>query len=183
MSWRCRATTSSTAASFSDWTDASVAEFLLWHAENPNAVASCVAHARENARSVREQISSEMWEHLNRLYFYLTQDVDRASVMRGPYDLFQRVRDGSQAFQGITAATMNHGEGYEFIQLGRYLERAAMTVRVLGVRHAEAQPLPGGDCRRLAAPDGTPQVGERVRGLPQEPRARSCRRRRSSSSC
>jgi uncharacterized alpha-E superfamily protein len=131
-------------STFADWSDASVADFLLWHSDNPNAVASCVARARENARSVREQISSEMWEHLNRLYFYLTQDVDRGSVVRGPYELFQSVRDGSQAFQGITAATMNHGEGYEFIQLGRYLERAAMTVRVLGVRHAEASRLAEG---------------------------------------
>jgi uncharacterized alpha-E superfamily protein len=131
-------------SSFDDWGDTPVLEFLLFHPENPNAVAGCVARARENARSVREQISSEMWEHLNRLYFYLHQDVDRAAVVSGPYELFQKVRDGSQAFQGITAATMNHGEGYEFIQLGRYLERAAMTVRVLAARHAEASRLPEG---------------------------------------
>jgi uncharacterized alpha-E superfamily protein len=125
-------------ATFQDWSDASVLEFLLWHPDNANAVHACVARARENARSVREQISSEMWEHLNRLYFYLAQDVDRTAVPSGPYELFQRVRDGSQAFQGITAATMNHGEGYEFMQLGRHLERAATTVRVLGVRYGEA---------------------------------------------
>jgi uncharacterized alpha-E superfamily protein len=85
-----------------------------------------------------------MWEHLNRLYFYLVRDVDRLAVMRGPHELFREVRDGSQAFQGTTAATMNHGEGYEFIQLGRYLERAAMTVRVLGVRYGEASRLAEG---------------------------------------
>src|SRR5262249_31362583 len=93
---------------FPTWSDDAVAEFILWHPENPNAVAACMARARENARSVREQISSEMWEHLNRLYFYLVRDVDRPAVMRGPHELFQKVRDGSHAFQGITAATMNH---------------------------------------------------------------------------
>jgi uncharacterized alpha-E superfamily protein len=130
-------------ALFSEWGDAAVAEFLLWHPENPNAVTSCVARARENARSVREQISSEMWEHLNRLYFYL-RDLDRAAVVKGPYELFRQMRDGSQAFQGITAATMTHGEGYEFIQLGKYLERAAMTVRILRVKYAEATHLRDG---------------------------------------
>jgi uncharacterized alpha-E superfamily protein len=129
---------------FAEWTDAGVAEFLLWHPENPNAVASCVARARENARSVREQISTEMWEHLNRLYLFLVRDSDREAVVRAPYEFFRQVREGSQAFQGITAATMNHGEGYEFIRLGRYLERAAMTVRVLGVRYGEASRLPEG---------------------------------------
>jgi uncharacterized alpha-E superfamily protein len=126
---------------FPEWSDANVAEFLLWHPANPNAVAACMARARENARSVREQISSEMWEHLNRLYFYLVRDVDRAAVACGPHEIFRQVRDGSQAFQGITAATMNHGEGYEFMQLGRYLERAAMTVRLLAVRYEEASRL------------------------------------------
>src|SRR3954452_11906707 len=54
---------------FDEFNARNVSEFLLWHAINPNAVTTCITHARENARGVREQISSEMWEHLNRLYF------------------------------------------------------------------------------------------------------------------
>ena len=130
-------------SALSVWSDATVAEFMLWHPSNPSAVATCVARARENARSVREQISSEMWEHLNRLYFYL-REVDRPAAVREPYELFRQVREGSQAFQGITGATMNHGEGYLFMELGRHLERAALTVRLLAVRYAEARRLDDG---------------------------------------
>jgi uncharacterized alpha-E superfamily protein len=130
-------------ALYPEWTDANVTEFLVWHADNRNAVAACVARARENARTVREQISSEMWEHLNRLYFLL-RDLDRAAVARGPYELFRQMREGSHAFQGITDATMTHGEGYLFIQLGKFLERAAMTVRIVGGKYAEAAALPEG---------------------------------------
>lgn len=117
-----------------------VSEFLLWHPANPNAVVACINRARENARSVREQISSEMWEHINRLYF-LIRGVNRNSVLRGPHEFFSQVRDGSQAFQGVTDATMTHGEGYEFIQLGKFLERAEKTCRILDVKYATVNTL------------------------------------------
>ena len=71
-------------------------------------------------------------------------------MAEGPYAFFRQVRDGSQAFEGITAATMTHGEAYEFIQLGRYLERAAMTVRTLAVRYEEVCTLEDGHARRRA---------------------------------
>lgn len=119
----------------------SVVEFFLWHAANPNAVLACITLARENARSVREQISSEMWEHINRLYF-LARNADQTAVLHGPHEFFRQVRDGSQAFQGIAEATMTHGEAYEFIQLGKYLERAEKTIRILDVKYAEAAALP-----------------------------------------
>jgi uncharacterized alpha-E superfamily protein len=113
-----------------------VLAYLLSHPDNPNGVLPCLLRARENARGVRDQISSEMWEHLNRLYF-LARDDGAAGLAQGPYAFFRRVRDGSQAFQGIANSTMAHGEAYEFIQLGRYLERAAMTLRIVSVRYAE----------------------------------------------
>ncbi len=128
-----------------------VSEFLLWHPANPNAVVACIQRARENARSVREQISSEMWEHLNRLYF-LIRGVNRQSVLRGPHEFFSQVRDGSQAFQGVTDATMTHGEAYEFIQLGKFLERAEKTCRILDVKYATLNTL------REGAPEGGPEA-------------------------
>jgi uncharacterized alpha-E superfamily protein len=115
-------------------------EFLLWHPLNPNAVTACITRARENARGVREQISSEMWEQLNRLYF-LVKDADRAAVLRSPNEFFQQVRDGSQAFQGVTLATMTHNEPYEFIRLGTHLERADKTVRILDARYGDVRGL------------------------------------------
>lgn len=120
-----------------------VSEFILWHPENPNAVVACVNRARENARGVREQVSTEMWEHLNRLYF-LVKDADHETVLRGPHEFFGQIRAGSQAIQGVTAATMTHGEGYEFLQLGRHLERAEKTVRILDVKYAAVSSLQDG---------------------------------------
>jgi len=120
-----------------------VSEFLLWNPKNPNAVTTCITLARENARSVREQISSEMWENLNRLYF-LVRDLNREVIGHGPYEFFDQIRYGSWAFQGITAETMTHGDGYEFIQLGKHLERADKTVRTLDVKYAAVNELSEG---------------------------------------
>jgi uncharacterized alpha-E superfamily protein len=128
---------------FSHYNAQSVSEFLLWHPANPNSVVACLTRARENARSVREQISIEMWEHLNRLYF-LIKDTNRAAVLRGPHEFFRQVRDGSQAFQGIAEATMTHGDAHEFIQLGKYLERADKTARILDVKYAAVNTLQEG---------------------------------------
>jgi uncharacterized alpha-E superfamily protein len=128
---------------FGEFNAQTVTEFCLWHPANSNAVTACLTRARENARGVREQISSEMWEYLNRLYF-LIRNADRAAVLNGPHEFFRQMRDGSQAFQGITAATMTHGEAFEFIQLGQYHERASETVRILDVKYAAANTLPEG---------------------------------------
>lgn len=117
-----------------------VTEFFLWHPGNPNAVVTCLTRARENARSVREQISNEMWEHLNRLY-YLIRDVEKERVLQGPHDFFRQIRDGAQAFQGIATATMTHGEAYGFMQLGLHQERASKTVRILDVKFAATHEL------------------------------------------
>jgi uncharacterized alpha-E superfamily protein len=103
----------------------------------------CLSRARENARGVREQISSEMWEHLNRLHL-LARDGPAAAMAEGPYAFFRQVRDGSQAFEGITAGTMTHAPAYQFIQLGRYLERAVITIRTLSVRYEDVCMLEDG---------------------------------------
>ncbi len=118
----------------------SIIEFLLWHPDNPNAVTACINRARENARTVREQISSEMWEHINRLYF-LVRDVNRNAVLDNPGEFFSQVRNGSQAFQGITAATLTHGDSYEFMQLGFHLERADKTARILDAKYLHINSL------------------------------------------
>jgi uncharacterized alpha-E superfamily protein len=126
---------------------ASVTAFLTRHPENPNAILSCVGRARENARAVREQISREMWEEINRLY-HLVSGADVAVIARNPYDFFSQIRNGSHLFQGVTDATMTHGEGWEFIQAGKFLERADKTARILDVKYgalttsgSEAAPL------------------------------------------
>jgi uncharacterized alpha-E superfamily protein len=115
---------------FEEATAASVAEWVLWHDGNPNAVINCVTLARENARSVREQISGEMWEAINKL-FLLVRGANRRTVSRGPHTFFEQLRNGTYLFQGAADATMTQGEPFEFIRLGLHLERAATTVRIV----------------------------------------------------
>ena len=106
---------------------------MLWHPANPDAVTACVARARENARGVREQISSEMWEHLNRLHLLVSR-TRPAAVLASPHEFFVRIREGSHAFQGVMKATLPRGEAYEFLELGTHLERADATARLLAVK-------------------------------------------------
>lgn len=127
---------SATAFDVSDW--------VLWHDGNPNAVVNCITLARENARSVREQISGEMWEAINSL-FLLVGRANRRATVRGPHAFFEQLRNGAHRFQGCADATMTHGEPYEFIQLGLHLERAQTTARVIRSRYPVAVALADDD--------------------------------------
>jgi uncharacterized alpha-E superfamily protein len=89
-----------------------------------SSIVSCIREARENASQVREQISSEMWERLNRIYHEVLEASSRLNHDFEPLRVVSSVRTGSYAFSGVTDATMNHGEGWYFIQMGKYIERA-----------------------------------------------------------
>ena len=84
---------------------------------------------------MREQISSEMWEHLNELYLFIRSNDARELFHSSPYQFYKRILEGSFQFLGITDATMTHGEGWDFIQLGKFLERADRTSRILDVKY------------------------------------------------
>lgn len=129
---------------------ANVGEWVLWHEANPNAVAECVLLARENARSVREQVSGEMWEAINNL-FLLVRGANRTAVLRGPHAFFEQVRSGAHLFQGTADATMVQGEPYEFLQLGFHLERAEKTTRIVGACYPAATALAEDDPARARA--------------------------------
>jgi len=98
---------------------------LLADAANRSSIVSCIATARDNASQVREQISSEMWERLNQLYHAVTQSDASLEMRQEPLRFITLVREGSYTFHGVTDGTMNHGEAWQFIQLGRYMERAS----------------------------------------------------------
>ena len=89
-------------------------------------IEACVAAARENARQVREQISTEMWEQLNRLYL----NVSRSRTAKGSA-FYMHIKEASHLFQGVTDSTMIHSEGWHYIQIGRSIERAAATATML----------------------------------------------------
>jgi uncharacterized alpha-E superfamily protein len=113
-------------------TQASVIRFLASDTENPNSIFSCLRAARENARSIRETISSEMWEQINSMYLRMQ---DSGASSEGPLDFFRRIRLSSHMFQGLTDATMSHNEAWHFHCLGRQMERADKTSRILDVKY------------------------------------------------
>ncbi len=102
-------------------------------------VTGCVVGARENARQIREQISSEMWEQLNRLYL-LVREAERPQARRDPWAFLRAVVEGANLFHGVTESTLSHGEGWHYLQLGRYIERATTTASMLEAYFAEIQP-------------------------------------------
>ena len=112
-----------------------VMEFVTFEKKNPNSILACITAARENARTVREQISSEMWEQLNRLYLHLQSPAGRATHRESPIGFYRSMVDSLHSFQGITDATMTHGEGWQFLQIGKFLERADSTSRVLDFKY------------------------------------------------
>jgi uncharacterized alpha-E superfamily protein len=113
----------------------SVTAFLAFDLRNPSSILACVYAARENARMIRDQISLEMWGTINDLYLYLKAR-DAAEVWSaGPNDFFERIKAHSHLFQGLTEATFSRSEGWEFIQFGKFIERADKTTRILDVKY------------------------------------------------
>lgn len=119
-----------------------VLHFLTFDRENPNSILGCLRSARENARAVRESISSEMWEHVNRFYLTVVESGAQAAAMEESYDFFDHIRVFGQQFMGVTDATMTHGEGWHFCRLGRSIERADKTSRILDVKYFILLPSP-----------------------------------------
>lgn len=104
---------------------------------NRDSIAASIAAARENARQVREQISSEMWQQINRLFLAVRRDVPDPGWTGRTHEFLTSVIEGVHLFQGITNATMTHGEGWHFIELGRYIERASETAALLDVHYRD----------------------------------------------
>ena len=114
-------------------TQHNVIQFLTFDLENVNSIRSCLRAARENARSVREIISSEMWEQLNEFYLRVNSASDGSRT--DPQDLLRLIKRSGHLFTGVTDATMTHNEGWHFCQLGCMLERADKTSRILDVKY------------------------------------------------
>jgi uncharacterized alpha-E superfamily protein len=124
---------------YGDITEDGLAAFLVVDADNPHSVVRCITAARDNARAVRESISTEMWEELNRTYLSLSRVTTAYLLVEGVYDFCRQIRLASQLFHGVTDATMAYDEAWHFIQVGKYLERAGMTARILHARGGELQ--------------------------------------------
>ncbi|MDR3744595.1 MAG: alpha-E domain-containing protein [Acidobacteriaceae bacterium] len=118
---------------------------LIFDKGNKASILSYIISARENSRHVREQISTEQWHLLNSLYLKVTRPElpggsYAESVMAGseqPTEFLQQVMEGVHQFQGVSDSTMSHGEGWQFIQVGRYIERASATALLLEAYHED----------------------------------------------
>ncbi len=112
-----------------------VCEYVTFARDNPNSIWSCVAAARENARTVREYISSEMWERLNAFWLWINSASARHYCQSSGIDFYRAAVDHSHQFQGTTNATLTHGEGWNFLNLGMYMERADSASRILDLKY------------------------------------------------
>jgi uncharacterized alpha-E superfamily protein len=112
-------------------------QYLTFDVANGASIVSCITAARENARQVREQISSEMWEGINRLYLQVRREQIDTIWHAQPHEFFRAIKEGAHLFQGTTDSTMSHGDGWRFMQLGRFIERAGATALLLDVHFNE----------------------------------------------
>lgn len=119
-----------------------VLQFLTFDRESPNSIISCLALARENARSVREIISSEMWEQVNHAYLMVMDAARSRMAIESSHDFYTQVKQAAHLFVGTTYLTMSHTEAWHFGRLGRLLERADKTSRILDVKYFLLLPQP-----------------------------------------
>jgi uncharacterized alpha-E superfamily protein len=144
----------------SEANEETVPPYLTFATENPHSIVSCIARARENARMMRHQLASEMWEVLNRFYLELQRRQDAGETPQGAENahvFYRWIIEFSHLFQGITDSTMPREEGWYFLQAGKFLERAEKTARALDVKYhlliADSSPA---EAARLAASDAPP---------------------------
>ncbi len=119
-----------------------VIEFLVFDYDNPNSIYSCLRSARENARSIREIISSETWEQINSFYLMIHNAAHEKSRLELPSEFFQSIRVHSHTIQGVVHGTMSHDEPWHFSRLGRLLERGEQTARLIDTKYFLLLPSP-----------------------------------------
>jgi uncharacterized alpha-E superfamily protein len=115
-----------------------------------DAVAGCIVASRENARHIREQVSSEMWEQLNRMYL-LVREAEQEQVWADEPGAFVRaIVEGANLFHGVTESTLSHDEAWHYIQIGRYIERATTTAAMLETHFTAQTAASGSDEAELS---------------------------------
>ena len=119
-----------------------VQNYLTWEPSNPSSIVSSIAAARENARIIREVISADMWERINYYHLWIQSAEARDLYLRSRTEFYCQIKRINQLIHGITEGTMAHGEPWEFYLLGKYLERASQTARILDVKYHILLPTP-----------------------------------------
>ncbi len=125
---------------YNDFEERNVVRFLVGDSQNPSSIIASLSMARENARTIRDIIPRESWELINELYLFARDNVQAGLSKRGRYDYLKRIMRASQTFVGLSGGAMSADPGYEFLCIGRILERADMTTRIIDVRSASLIP-------------------------------------------
>lgn len=115
-------------------TEQNVMRFLVMDAHNPGCMLNALDQARENLRTSRAIFPREIWETVNDLHNYVKVNKSTALSRRGRYTFLKHVIDTCHIISGKLSATMSHDQTYDFLLLGRNIERADMTTRVIDVR-------------------------------------------------
>ncbi|MAN77665.1 MAG: hypothetical protein CML24_10835 [Rhizobiales bacterium] len=127
---------------------ASVAHFMLFDTDNPSSVKSCLFNARTNAKSVRTEITTDMWESLNGTWLEFSQVQPRYVLGNKLPSFLQSVKQSSNQFRGALLGTLMRTDGFAFAQTGGFIERADNTARILDVKYYVLLPrssMVGGD--------------------------------------
>ena len=119
---------------YKSYDEKNVLNFLTFDVKNPNSILCCVQNVRENARTVREIIPSEMWETINELY-HLVQKHSRKRKIDDLQEFFNDVHEANHLFSGLIENIMSRGEAWHWARIGRLLERADKTARMLDVKY------------------------------------------------
>lgn len=113
-----------------------VINFLAFDEENPNSIYNCIFNARENARAIRPEITKEVWEQINALYFLVKEGLEKKRLKDEDLrSFFKEIKNGCQLVYGMYDATISRNDGWNFGKLGQALERADKTSRVLDAKY------------------------------------------------
>jgi len=121
---------------YDEASETAVMSFLIQDERNPSSIFACVRLARENTRTFREVLPRESWEWVNELYLYTSTHLGHALDRRKRFEVLTEIIRRRQAVVGLLSGTMSRDEGFQFMRLGRNVERADMTSRVLDVSYA-----------------------------------------------
>ena len=123
-----------------DFHERTVLKYLIAEPDSQISILYCLQMARENARTIRDIIPREGWEQINDMYLMAKNNAASGYTKKGRYDYLREIISGAQTMTGLFAGTMLHDIGYDFMRMGRNLERADMTTRIIDVRSANLLP-------------------------------------------
>ena len=110
--------------------------FLGFESKNPNSIYNCISNARENARSIRPEITKEVWEQINSIYFFVKDGIEKKLwKSNDPRIFFKKIKEDCQLLYGIFDATISRNDSWYFGKIGQLIERADKTSRVMDVKY------------------------------------------------